>query len=204
MKAVVTMLGRRFFVRQLIGFAASAALLALAGSASATPPPPPSFQDSVVESGSGGLFSSVEVNIVSGPSGENPTGTVAAVYTGTDPPTTFTATSVICLSVTGNQATFVVALAPGTGSNFGKVTVVDNGTPGAGLDTSQVEGTLTQPDCSPLETTGPLALGAGDIAVHDGSLPPTFMDQCKNGGWATLGFRNQGQCVAYVQRGPKP
>ena len=26
-------------------------------------------------------------------------------------------------------------------------------------------------------------------------------DQCKNGGWETLGFRNQGQCVSYFASG---
>jgi hypothetical protein len=35
---------------------------------------------------------------------------------------------------------------------------------------------------------------------------PTSKDQCKNGGWRNFGdtFKNQGQCVAFVQRGPKP
>ena len=28
--------------------------------------------------------------------------------------------------------------------------------------------------------------------------------QCKHGGYAQFGFKNQGQCVAIVQRGPKP
>ena len=27
---------------------------------------------------------------------------------------------------------------------------------------------------------------------------PTAKEQCKDGGWATFGFRNQGQCVAFV------
>jgi hypothetical protein len=27
---------------------------------------------------------------------------------------------------------------------------------------------------------------------------PTNKDQCKNGGWASFGFRNQGQCIAWV------
>jgi hypothetical protein len=35
---------------------------------------------------------------------------------------------------------------------------------------------------------------------------PTAKEQCKNGGWRTFGdtFKNQGQCVAFVQRGPQP
>lgn len=28
---------------------------------------------------------------------------------------------------------------------------------------------------------------------------PTLADQCKNGGWVNFDFKNQGQCVAYVQ-----
>ena len=29
-------------------------------------------------------------------------------------------------------------------------------------------------------------------------------DQCKNGGWREFGFKNQGECVAFVERRPKP
>ncbi len=32
---------------------------------------------------------------------------------------------------------------------------------------------------------------------------PTAKEQCKGGGYEEFGFRNQGQCVAFVQRGPK-
>jgi hypothetical protein len=35
-------------------------------------------------------------------------------------------------------------------------------------------------------------------------LAPTTKDQCKRGGWRQFDFKNQGQCVAFVQRGPKP
>jgi hypothetical protein len=33
---------------------------------------------------------------------------------------------------------------------------------------------------------------------------PTAKEQCKHGGYAAFGFKNQGQCIAFVQRGPKP
>ncbi len=35
---------------------------------------------------------------------------------------------------------------------------------------------------------------------------PTTKEECKNGGWRNYGttFRNQGECVAFVQRGVKP
>jgi hypothetical protein len=31
---------------------------------------------------------------------------------------------------------------------------------------------------------------------------PTAKDQCKNGGWEQFGFKNQGHCVAFVERRP--
>ena len=35
---------------------------------------------------------------------------------------------------------------------------------------------------------------------------PTSKDQCKDGGWRGFGgaFKNQGQCVSFVERRPKP
>ena len=35
------------------------------------------------------------------------------------------------------------------------------------------------------------------------SSPPTSVDQCKNGGWQQFncGFKNQGQCISFVQNG---
>jgi hypothetical protein len=44
----------------------------------------------------------------------------------------------------------------------------------------------------------------GDIVVVDAPPLPTSKEQCKQGGYAAFGFTNQGQCVAFVQRGPKP
>jgi hypothetical protein len=41
--------------------------------------------------------------------------------------------------------------------------------------------------------------------LPDGAGPlPTNKAQCKNGGYARFGFKNQGQCVAFLQRGSKP
>jgi hypothetical protein len=33
---------------------------------------------------------------------------------------------------------------------------------------------------------------------------PTSTAQCMNGGWKTYGFKNQGQCVSFVQTGKNP
>ena len=45
--------------------------------------------------------------------------------------------------------------------------------------------------------------GIGEVVV-DGSevvLSPTTKDQCKNGGWQTFGFNNEGQCIQFVNTG---
>jgi len=56
-----------------------------------------------------------------------------------------------------------------------------------------------------LSTAGVLTLlgttglgGVGDIAFIP---PPTDKDQCKEGGYVKFGFRNQGQCIQYVNTG---
>lgn len=34
-----------------------------------------------------------------------------------------------------------------------------------------------------------------------GSLDPMTVDDCKKGGWRGYGFRNQGQCIRFVNTG---
>jgi DNA-binding beta-propeller fold protein YncE len=48
--------------------------------------------------------------------------------------------------------------------------------------------------------------GHGPQGVAVGPLPrvPTSKEQCKKGGWRRFGFENQGQCIRFVKRGPKP
>jgi hypothetical protein len=59
---------------------------------------------------------------------------------------------------------------------------------------------------SPPTPTMPQNQRVGDLVVRDAPALPTSKDQCKNGGWRDFGdtFKNQGQCVAFVERGPKP
>ncbi len=63
------------------------------------------------------------------------------------------------------------------------------------------------------DTNGNGRLDPGEPLLETLSQPdpctpalPTSKDQCKGGGWRTFAgmFKNQGQCVAFVQRGPKP
>jgi hypothetical protein len=123
---------------------------------------------------------------------------------------------VSCLAVTGSRAVI------GVDTNFmivGNlvrgvfVVAVDGGPEGSGLDTFNVINRLDflglpnapPTDCTVagLPTTGE-AVTHGDIVVTDAQPFPTTKDDCKNGGWRNFpDFKSQGQCVAFVQRGPK-
>jgi hypothetical protein len=141
----------------------------------------------------------------SGPSGENPTGTVR-IDIETNPPGKFTLDTgpVTCLNVAGNRATVGARfLNVGRGVFF----LEDNN--GAGEDRSSPGPPIPTPDPSVCPATPSNALSPivdGDITVHDAPALPTSKDQCKRGGWRNFGtrFKNEGQCVAFVQHGPKP
>jgi hypothetical protein len=45
------------------------------------------------------------------------------------------------------------------------------------------------------------AIGAALPAIRPPRVP-TGKDQCKHGGWRRFGFKNQGQCIAFVHHGP--
>jgi hypothetical protein len=91
-------------------------------------------------------------------------------------------------------------------ANYGfHLIVVDNGAPGpfppGGPD--QADLVLAGP-AAPTTCVGVSAghLGptsSGDIVVHDAQALPTSKAQCRNGGWAEFGFKNQGQCIRFVR-----
>jgi hypothetical protein len=46
---------------------------------------------------------------------------------------------------------------------------------------------------------GTAGMAAAHSAVANTDPKPTSKADCKNGGYQTFGFKNQGQCVAYVE-----
>jgi hypothetical protein len=176
------------------------AALGLPGAAGAVPTPPPTFQDSAVGNGSSAAFTHFEFSLTSGPSGENAAGFAMADGFGAH----FEASSIECLSVDGNTATFAGGLEPNPfGFTHFRTTVVDNGPADSGLDTYAANGYLIPVGCSAPETAffGPVT--SGDVVVVDSPPPPSSKGQCKNAGYRRYGFRNQGQCIAFVERGPR-
>jgi hypothetical protein len=139
----------------------------------------------------------------SGPNGENPSGTVRAEnLPGHE---LFFDDPVSCLNVHAN-----VALLTLPDPMFGEIAirVADNAGTGS---PDLIESTISAPDgdCSVPEASYIRhdRVTSGDIAVLDDRPPlPVVKAQCKDGGWRAFGaaFKNQGQCVAFVERGPKP
>ena len=176
--------------------------LALPSVASAAPPPP--TQDSVSFTGgpaSAGHFNILSLDATSGPSGENPSGE-ADFFVFTDTGSVFHIQGpVTCLAVSGKSA--VINVQSQAQPFFGIVTVLVVDDQPDFFDSPVIGRAPT--DCSAASFTGfggPF-LGGGDITVVDAHPLPTNKEQCKNGGWRNFPqFKNQGQCVAFVNHGP--
>ena len=164
----------------------------------------------------------------SGPSGENPSGTM------TWDQNIFglffhNATGVTCLSVKGNVAIVGVsgtrraAAAGGLSLEAwlaGRIRITDGGASGPDtmeFDLQQGPFDTFPPGPPPPSLPGPTDCSAfpaglpayvapgGELVVTDAPPLPTSKDQCRNGGWRNFGstFKNEGQCVSFVATGGK-
>jgi hypothetical protein len=186
---------RRHAPRFAVLLGVLAAVLALPGVAGAQAP----AQDSVVGSGEIPRPFAFDIDARSGPSGENPTGTAGLRLAGF--PALAVQGPVTCLTVSGNRAVIGIANTLGTAFVAAFLEVTDGTTDSLGfLILDQV------PTICPATVSSQVPLQFGSIVVTDAQPLPISKDQCKNGGWRTFGdtFKNQGQCVAFVQHGPKP
>ena len=173
-------------------------------------------------------FPQMSVDAHSGPAGENPIGTFSASLSARSLSWTFSSSAVTCVAVAGNQALVVgtgtyrtTTVDPVTGlpipprTTWFSLYVQDNGPPifePPVLESRDVASYVfpdTQPACTvpavpPPPTQGQFS-SVGDLIVHDAPALPTTKEQCKNGGWTNFGsmFKSPGQCVAFVERGPK-
>jgi hypothetical protein len=189
--------------------------LALPSASNAAPPPPPPPQlDTATATGSvagSTPFFNIHVDAHSGPSGENPGGfasfgsTVQIQVMGHTGNVDFVVSGpVTCLNVTGNaavikiNATFAIDGGGGFFAEPVEIDLVDNG--GSGSDLFSAQGTSAPADCSGVSGGSPLD---GRAVVFDAKPLPSTREQCKNGGWHNYPqFKNQGQCIAFVNHGP--
>jgi hypothetical protein len=178
--------------RLLLSVVASVVSVVLAFPASVAGQVP--TQDAVTGSGTFQSGRAFAFDARSGPSGENPTGTVDfAFFTGT----------VTCLDVRQNVATIVVSTPT---FNFPVAfNVVDNAATNSPDTVSSGPSFTTPPPVGPCGGGGNATfdvVATGDIAVVDAPRFPTSKAQCKNGGWRNFGvFKNQGDCVSFVATG---
>ena len=127
----------------------------------------------------------ITVDARSGPSGEDPAGTVTYTFR-----SLVNTTNVTCLHVEGNAA--VVETDRGVLFNARTVYLEDGPVDGLSLNV------LPPTGC----TTGilrPIQPATGPVEIHDAQPRPQGKADCKQGGWQRFGFKNQGQCVRTVR-----
>jgi hypothetical protein len=151
----------------------------------------------------GSITTPFEFDVHSGPSGEDPTGHVSfAALSGSSPVTCLDVRTIPFLPPF-NEATMNLVT-----SQFGLVTLeVSDGNPEGLPDfiTALTFSPRSPTDCSPLAFGSENVQGVvrtGDIDIVN-ALVPTSKEQCTGGGHVQFGFRNQGECVAFVRRGPR-
>jgi hypothetical protein len=183
-----------------VALAVSAAVVTLATSAQAQTP----TEDSASGTGSTSLSWDFNFAARSGPSGENPTGAGSVTYLDS----LTTRGSVNCLNVLGFIA--IIGIRGDAGSAYPGVvvTAADGEVVADGQDFFDARPSSGEPNQC-LITPAPLfpeRVTVGDIVVRNAPAFPTTKEQCKRGGWRNFGtaFKNEGQCVAFVQRRPKP
>jgi hypothetical protein len=150
-----------------------------------------------------GSFRIIQVfDVSSDPAGGDPTGTVRIDVDNTVFGRQTVATyEVTCLAVAGNHAT-IGGVAIGGSSPFpANITfAVEDGVGGAPDRAGFTPAPAPPTTCPPF--ISPPAGVTGALTVHDAIELPTERRQCFGGGWRAFGFKNQGQCVAFVNHGP--
>jgi hypothetical protein len=185
-------------MRMIVVLAVIASTALLAASAAAQPP----TQDSVTgtaATGFGRAYTEFTFDVHSGPSGENPRGTVTLdTFFGIIGPL-----DVGCLSVSANRATMFALAPPNTSGVAGIAIAVEDRGPGTdGIDWQVAS---TRPAQCPVPAAVAASTVSGDVVVTDAPPLPTSKDQCKKGGWREFGiFKNQGDCVSFVASKGKP
>jgi hypothetical protein len=135
-----------------------------------------------------GQVISYEVDARSGPSGENPAGTVAISVGGSR-----LEMQVVCLQVSGTTA---IVGATTSASEPSGIFRIAEGSPDTIAQTVFAE--FIEPDVcrKPLDYPA-VPFDTGDFAIVDASPPSTYT-QCRLGGWANYRFASHAECIAYV------
>jgi hypothetical protein len=173
--------------------------LAIAASVHATAVAQTPVGDSVVGSGTArfaspdlaGLIAPFSIDVRSGPSGEDPVGSLQLIIAFDDP---------TCLAIRsgGGQVADEAVINFRNTLNGARVLVrIAGGTSGPReiwLSTAS-----SASDCSFVPPISFAEVIEGSISIFDAPPLPTTNQQCRNGGWRSFGiFRSQGDCVSLV------
>jgi hypothetical protein len=178
-----------------------ALVAALASSAAAQAPTQDSVAGTLTRGGGERDTIIWSLNARSGPSGEDPAGTIDTL--GILLRASFPVT---CLQVTGNRAVIGGRLT--TGATVVRVYLIVIDEPGATqdrvLDRFFINDPAAPTTCAAFDAqvggTIPPPAASGSVIVTDAQPFPTAKDQCRNDGWKTYGvFKNQGDCVSFVR-----
>jgi hypothetical protein len=160
--------------------------------------------DSVIGSGTArfvtpdlaGLTVPFSIDVRSGPSGEDPVGSLQLLIPFDDP---------TCLAIRsggGQVADEAVINFRNTLTGARVLVRIAGGTSGPRqiwLSTAS-----SSSDCSFVPPISVAEVIEGSISIFDAPPLPTTTEQCKNGGWKTFGvFKNQGDCTSFVATGGK-
>jgi hypothetical protein len=177
-------------------------VLAIAASVPGTAMAQTPVGDSVVGSGTArfitpdlaGLTVPFSIDVRSGPSGENPVGSLQ-LFIAFDNPT--------CLAIRsggGQVADEAVINFRNTLTGARVLVRIAGGTSGPRLIGLSTASSAT--DCSFVPPVSIAEVIAGGITIVDAPPLPTTAAQCKNSGWRNFpGFKNQGDCVSFVATG---
>jgi hypothetical protein len=179
-------------------------VLAIAASVSGTAMAQTPVGDSVVGSGTArfitpdlaGLTVPFSIDVRSGPSGENPVGSLQ-LFIAFDNPT--------CLAIRsggGQVADEAVINFRNTLTGARVLVRIAGGT--SGPRTIGLSTVSSATDCSFVPPISIAEVIEGGITIVDAPPLPTTTGQCKNGGWRNFpGFKNEGNCVSFVATGGK-
>jgi hypothetical protein len=178
-------------MRFVVAACVAVAVLPVSGAAGQVP-----LQDSVTGSGGAGMTRgdaySFQIDAHSGPSGENPTGSVQITPAYIGEPF---GGPITCLAVTGHVATFNFEDLPAS-TSVGTFVATDSP---AGDQIAYVGPGRAPTDCSPVTNPPNQPLRGGDIVVADAQPPDTYT-QCRQGDWIKYGYASHAQCIDGVHQ----
>jgi hypothetical protein len=142
-----------------------------------------------------GLTTAFDISIRSGPTGEQPTGSLQLVVPFTDP------SCVVIRDGGGEEPPSATINLLNTLTGLRVVIQISGGAAGPQFIAAFFASSPTDCAFRTEPSTNVAEVISGHIDIVDAPPLPTSTQECKNGGWRAFGFKNQGDCVSFVATG---